>query len=420
MCEIHLPCDLPPKKLNQGKLAFSRNLNGRAGMKMSRYTEEQIIGMLKHHEAGVKTADVCRERGISDATFYNWKSKYGGLDVSEATSAADGKWEPALEAVGRWPESRSWGFEGHHPKKRLELAGLREDIALVSAGFHVSERKACELLGVDRASYRYEPRPDRNAELREELVKLATQKPRYDYWRLHAVLERRGDTVNVKRVYRLYAEQGLAVRRPKRLVRKQLIEPRLIRANQEWAMDFIMDGLANGRMIRILSVVDAFTRECLVLEADTSLSCGRVTRALDRLIEHARPAGKRALRQWTRVHLATHAGLGGRMQDQLDSHPARKADAERHVGSFHGRLRDECLNANWSVRSMICGEPSTTGVRNTTANDPIAHSHTEHLVSSTGPVLSANCRPIRPLTRDQVRAQIIRFPLASQHTRKAL
>ena len=74
----------------------------------------------------------------------------------------------------------------------------------------MSERRACKLLGVDRASYRYEPKPDRNAELREELVKLARQKPRYGYRRLHAVLERGGQAVNVKRVYRLYAEEGLA------------------------------------------------------------------------------------------------------------------------------------------------------------------------------------------------------------------
>lgn len=93
--------------------------------------------------------------------------------------------------------------------------------------------------------------------------------------------------MNVKRVYRLYAEEGLAVRRGrrKRLVRERVREPRLIRANQEWTMDFIVDGLANGRMVHILSVVDAFTRECLALEADTSLGSGRVTRALDRLIE---------------------------------------------------------------------------------------------------------------------------------------
>jgi putative transposase len=91
---------------------------------------------------------------------------------------------------------------------------------------------------MERSSYRYEPRPDRNIALREELVKLARQKPRYGYRRLHALLSRRGHEVNVKRVYRLYVEEGLAVRRRKRkrLVRDRGQEPRLIRPNQEWAM----------------------------------------------------------------------------------------------------------------------------------------------------------------------------------------
>lgn len=66
------------------KLEFSRKLNGRTGHEKSRYTEEQIIGILKQHEAGLKTADLCREHGISTATFYSWKAKFGGMDVSEA------------------------------------------------------------------------------------------------------------------------------------------------------------------------------------------------------------------------------------------------------------------------------------------------------------------------------------------------
>ncbi len=156
----------------------------------------------------------------------------------------------------------------------------------MSAEFRLSERTACKLLDVERSSYRYEPRPDRNVELRGELVKLARQKPRYGYRRLHALLSRRGQEVNVKRVYKLYVEEKLMVRRKKRkrLVRERDVEPRLVRANQEWAMDFITDGLATGRMVRILSVVDAYTRECLALEADTSLGSGRVTRVLERLI----------------------------------------------------------------------------------------------------------------------------------------
>ena len=82
----------------------------------------------------------------------------------------------------------------------MELAGLREEVAFVSVEFRLSERTACKLLGVERSSYRYEPRPGRNIELREQLVKLARQKPRYGYSRLHALLERRGHEVNVKRV----------------------------------------------------------------------------------------------------------------------------------------------------------------------------------------------------------------------------
>ena len=213
----------------------------------------------------------------------------------------------------------------------------------------MSERTACKLLGVERSSYRYEPRPDRNADLREELLKLARQKPRYGYRRLHALLGRRGQEVNVKRVYRLYVEEGLMVRRKrrKRLVRERAIEPRLTGANQEWAMDFIVDGLATGRMVRILSVVDAYTRECLALVADTSLGSGRVTRALERLIaERGRPDSVRSdngpeftsrrMLAWAedaRVALV-HIQPGRPMQNG-------------HVESFHGRLRDECLNANW-------------------------------------------------------------------------
>ena len=149
-------------------------------------------------------------------------------------------------------------------------------MAFAQTAYGLSGRTACKLLDVERSSYRYEPRPDRNAELREVLTTLARSKPRYGYRRLHALLGRRGQEVNVKRVYRLYVEEGLMVRRKKRkrLVREPPAEPRLTGPNQEWAMDFIVDGLAAGRLVRILSVVDASTRECLALEADTSLVRG--------------------------------------------------------------------------------------------------------------------------------------------------
>ena len=220
--------------------------------------------------------------------------------------------------------------------------------------FRLSERTACKLLGVERSSYRNEPRADRNIALREELVKLARQKPRYGYRRLHALLERRGHEVNVKRIYRLYAEEGLAVRRRKRkrLVRDRALEPRLIRPNQEWAMDFIIDGLATGRMVRILSVVDAYTRECLALEADTSLGSGRVTRVLERLIgERGRPEN---LRSDNGPEFTSRRMLGWAEDWKVGLvhiQPGRPMQ-NGHVESFHGRLRDACLNASWFLCSI--------------------------------------------------------------------
>jgi len=231
----------------------------------------------------------------------------------------------------------------------LELAGLREDVAFAQASYDLSERPACKLLEVDRTSYRYEPRPDRNAELRTELVKLARQKPRFGYRRLHVLLTRRGFEVNVKRVHRLYVEEGLAVRRRrrKRLVRERVVEARLIRANQEWAMDFIVDSLATGRMVRILSVVDAFTRECLALEADTSLGSGRVTRVLDRLIEErGRPENVRSDNGPEFTSRRMLAWSEERKTTLIHIQPGRPMQ-NGHVESFHGRLRDECLNASW-------------------------------------------------------------------------
>ena len=222
-------------------------------------------------------------------------------------------------------------------------------MALVQAEHGLSERTACELLDLERGSYRYEPRPDRNAALRLELLKLARQKPRYGYRRLHALLARKGQEVNVKRVYRLYAEEGLSVRRKKRrrLVRDRALEPRLTRPNQEWAMDFIVDGLATGRMVRILSVVDAYTRECLALEADTSLGSGRVTRVLERVIaERGRPDN---VRSDNGPEFTSRRMLGWAADWKVGLvhiQPGRPMQ-NGHVESFHGRLRDECLNTSW-------------------------------------------------------------------------
>jgi putative transposase len=120
---------------------------------------------------------------------------------------------------------------------------VRKEVVFAMEHFDLSERRACKLVGLDRSSYRYEPAPDHNVELRHELVSLARQKPRYGYRRLHALLDRRGFAASPQRVYRLYRAEDLMVRR---LRRKRLSRPavasHLVRSNQEWALDFACSG----------------------------------------------------------------------------------------------------------------------------------------------------------------------------------
>jgi len=162
----------------------------------------------------------------------------------------------------------------------------RRDVAFVMAEYGLSERQACKLLEVDRSSLRYEARPDRNSELRKRLVVLAQKKRRYGYRRLWVLLRREGRGVNLKRVYRLYREARLGVRLA---VRKRLKRPApeglpLRAANEEWALDFVSDAVAGGGRIRILTVLDGYTRQCPGIEVGASIGSWRVTRALERMI----------------------------------------------------------------------------------------------------------------------------------------
>jgi len=225
---------------------------------------------------------------------------------------------------------------------------MRKDVALACQQFPLSERRACKLLGMDRGSYRYEPRPDRNGLLREALISLARHKPRYGYRRLHALLTRREHRASVMRIYRLYRAEGLALRRLKRKrLSRVAVASHLVRSNQEWALDFACDTLATGRGIRVLAVVDAFTRENLSLEVDTSLSSRRVTRSLEDVIAHR---GKpEAIRCDNGPELTSRHFLSWceeRKIQLIHIQPGRPMQ-NGHVESFNGRLRDECLNANW-------------------------------------------------------------------------
>jgi putative transposase len=127
-----------------------------------------------------------------------------------------------------------------------------------------SQRRACGLMTGTVSSYRYQTRRS-DEPLRTRLVELAREKPRFGYRRLHVLLRRWGEPVNHKRVHRVYREAGLSIRRKKRKYCVRVGQPlrAWTAANQEWALDFMHDAVDCGRAIRVLSVVDAYTRECL-------------------------------------------------------------------------------------------------------------------------------------------------------------
>ena len=223
----------------------------------------------------------------------------------------------------------------------------------VQADYGLSERRACRLVGIGRSTLRYRPRARADDQpLRQRLRELAAVRPRFGYRRLHVLLRREGVIVNHKRIERLYREEGLAVRRRtrKRVARDGRGRTALPgRPNQQWGVDFVSDALAWGRRFRLFTVVDICTREALAIEVDTSLPGGRVVRVLERLAaERGAPdeivldngpelAGK-ALDQW-----AYERGVWLRFIEP--GKPVQNAFVE----SFHGRLRDECLDRHWFI-----------------------------------------------------------------------
>jgi putative transposase len=225
---------------------------------------------------------------------------------------------------------------------------LRQEVSWLRENYQASQQRICGLMQIAVSSYRYRSTRS-DAALRERLVELARKKPRFGYRRLHVLLLGSGERVNHKRVFRVYREAGLAVRRKarKRLVRVGSPRPALTGANQEWALDFVHDAVASGRAIRVLTVEDEYTRECPALEVDTSMASRRVTRVLEGIIaERGQPLAIRCDNgpEFTSRHFL--AWCIERQIELVHIQPG-KPQQNGYVESFHGKLRDECLNVSW-------------------------------------------------------------------------
>jgi len=212
-------------------------------------------------------------------------------DGREPGAGGQAAWrrEHAAAQSGGESESGQGSVAVGDPKKRVELEALKAAVGQIREEYAFSQLRACGLVSLAASSYRYRSRRS-DEPLWTRQVKLARSKPRFGYRRLHMLLLHAGEAVNHKRVHRVYREAGRGLRRKKRKHCARVGQPLRIRtaANQECALDFAHDAVASGRAIRVLSVVDAYTRECLALEVDTSFASRRVTRVQEAIIAERR------------------------------------------------------------------------------------------------------------------------------------
>jgi putative transposase len=215
----------------------------------------------------------------------------------------------------------------------------------------LSERRACRLVGLSRDSYRNPPKDDQmTQELSGKIIEIAQARRRFGYRRIHDMLRPQFPNVNHKRVYRLYSQANLAVRRRKKARRAPAERVPLQIAktvNEVWSMDFVSDSLANARRIKCLTIADDFSHECVDIAVDWGISGEYVTRVLDRAAlfrsyplavrtDNGPEFTSRAFMAWASSHGIRHILI----------EPGRPMQ-NGYIESFNGKFRDECLNEQW-------------------------------------------------------------------------
>lgn len=216
---------------------------------------------------------------------------------------------------------------------------------------NISERWACRLVGLSRTSFREPLVVDADAaRLTMRIVEIAHERRRFGYRRIHDLLRTEGHKVNHKRVWRLYCQNDLSVRKRRKAKRisgqrMPLLQPNAV--NQVWSLDFVMDALASGRGIKCLTVVDDFSRECVDIAVDHGIGGEYVTRLLERASQFRGVPGAVRTDQGpeftSRAFMAWTHGRGVRHLLNDVGSPTQNA----YIESFNGKFRDECLNEQW-------------------------------------------------------------------------
>ncbi|MEL6286898.1 MAG: IS3 family transposase [Pseudomonadota bacterium] len=320
-------------------------------MKRSRFSDEQIIAVIKENEAGAKVDELCRRHGISSATFYAWRKKFGGMEASDAKKLRDLEAENArLKRIVADQMLDMSAMKELLCKNIGRPMAKRKAVGFLMTELGLSERRSCRIVGLARSVQQYRPAERNDGTVLERMRALASENRRYGYLRLHAMLRREGLVVNRKRTWRLYTAEGLQVRTKKRrkLPRRDRVAPRVPeRPMQRWSLDFMSDQLADYRRFRILNIVDDHSRFCPGQIIDLSISGARVARYLDELggrfglpgeivLDNGPEGTSRAMFDWSER-------TGVRLRFIEPGKPVQNAFVE----SLNGKLRDECLNLHW-------------------------------------------------------------------------
>ncbi|MEL7281169.1 MAG: IS3 family transposase [Pseudomonadota bacterium] len=317
-------------------------------MKKRRFSDEQIIAILRENDAGAKAGDLGRKYGVSEATIYNWKAKYGGMDVSDAKRLKELEGENAkLKKLLAEQMLDAAAMKELLSRKLVGPAAKRKAVAHLTGSMGLSERRACCLVDADRSMIRYQSRRPPDTGLRQRLRDLANERRRFGCRRLFILLRREGEPSGINRIYQLYREEGLGVR--KRRARRRAVgtrAPILVEAkpNARWSLDFIHDQFANGRRYRVLNIIDDVTKQCLGAIADTSISGHRVARELTTIVQrHGKPG---MIVSDNGTELTSNAIFAWTREQGINWHyiAPGKPMQNGFVESFNRRMRDELLN----------------------------------------------------------------------------
>lgn len=215
----------------------------------------------------------------------------------------------------------------------------------------ISERRGCALIGLNRKSHRYRQRRKPSKKLTGRIRQLAMKYPQFGYRRIWAMLRRDGIKINLKKVYRLWKLEKLALpkRRPRKLRAKPTVGliPKAEKANQVWTYDFVFDQSLSGRSLKMLTLIDEHTRECLAVEVGVSITSEKVRTILQRIcLENGFPEMIRSDNGSEFIGQAVNSWLTENGIKPLFIEPGKPWQNGK-CESFNGKLRDECLSREW-------------------------------------------------------------------------